>query len=128
MYCKLHTEKNGSQGLGREVRSPLPVLVLTSTSSICNVKTPGEPGYDLSPCLYSMFYKHKPKMTISHLKWIYVIRNYLVVGAGKTVRLEPLLQMLEVFQPGSLSCAVRLTWLVGVGACKQHPFIVPRKK
>lgn len=40
--------------------------------------------------------------------------------------------MLEVFQPGSLSCVVGLTWLVGVGARtqagRQHPFIVPRKK
>lgn len=83
MCCKLHTEKNGSQGLRREVCSPLPGLLLTSTSLICTVKTPGERGYALSPCLYSMFYKHKPKRTVSHLKWIYMIRNYLVVGAGK---------------------------------------------
>lgn len=37
--------------------------------------------------------------------------------------------MLEVFQPGCLSCAVALTWLVAVGAGKQAaPFTVPRKK
>lgn len=78
--CKLHTKKSGSWGLGREVHLPLPVLVLTSTSLICTVKSP---GYNLWSCLNSMFYKHKPKRTVSSLKWIYIIRNYLVVGAGK---------------------------------------------